>query len=50
MALTQLRTLEIDGFWDAFDELPPEVAACSWLQEKLAYLRDRLEESAEPLM
>ena len=47
--LSTLWVLEIDGFWDAFEDLPPEIAGGS-LQEKLAYLRDRLEASADPLM
>ena len=49
MALSQLRTLEIDAFWEAFDELPPKVAA-GGLKVKLGYLRERLEASSEPLM
>ena len=49
MNLSQLHTLHIDGFWAAFEDLPPEIAH-SRLQEKLGYLRDRLEASAEPLL
>ena len=40
---------EVEGIWDAFEELPPELADAS-VQEKLAYLRSRLEESAGPLL
>ena len=49
--ILQLRNLQhiYDGFWEAFDDLPPEIAAAG-LQEKMAYLRDRLEESGGPLM
>ena len=51
MNLSQLNTLNIDGFWDAFEDLPPEIAGRNVaLQVKLAYLRDRLEASAGPLM
>ena len=52
MELSQLHTLEIDGFWAAFDDLPPEirVVGADNLQLKLAYLRERLEASAEPLL
>ena len=46
----QLQTLVIDGFWAAFENLPPEIAATRSLEAKLAYLRERLEASAEPLL
>ena len=47
--LVGLENLDIDGFWAAFEDLPADVAQSS-LQDKLGYLRDRLEASAEPLM
>ena len=49
MGLTQLEYLSLDGFWSAFEELPAEVAAGS-LQDRLSYLRERMEASAEPLL
>ena len=50
LGLSQLTTLEIDGFWDAFEDIPLEVSATHNLQAKLGYLRERLEASAEPLL
>ena len=50
MGLRQLRYLDIDGFWAAFEDLPPEIAATKNLQAKLGFLRERLEASAEPLL
>ena len=50
LGLCQLETLEIDGFWSAFEDLPPKVAGAVSLQEQLGYLRERLEASAEPLL
>ena len=51
MNLSQLYDLKVDGFWDAFEDLPPEIAGLHIdLQVKLAYLRDRLEASADMLM
>ena len=47
--LVRLENLDISGFWAAFEDLPVEIAYGS-LQDKLGYLRDRLEASAEPLM
>ena len=52
LPLTRLEELEVDdegGFWGAFEELPAEVAAGS-LQDRLGYLRERMEASAEPLL
>ena len=49
MELTRLEYLSVDGFWSAFEELPAGVAARS-LQDRLGYLRERLEASAEPLL
>ena len=49
LPLINLEQLHIDGFWEAFDDLPAEVAAGA-LQEKLVYLRDCLEVSADPLL
>ena len=46
--LWRLETLEITDFWDAFEDLPRQLARAR-LQHKLAYLRGRLEASAEPL-
>ena len=48
--LSQLTTLEIDGFWDAFEDVPLEVSVTHNLQAKLGYLRERLEACAEPLL
>ena len=49
--LSQLYELEIDGFWDAFEDLPPEIAGYHVdLQTKLGYLRDGFEASADPLL
>ena len=49
--LSQLLTLEIDGFWEAFEDLPPEIAGDDVaLQVKLGYLRDRFEASTDPLL
>ena len=49
--LSQLRTLEIDGFWAAFEDLPPEIAGDRVdLQVKLGYLRERFEASADLLL
>ena len=45
--LTNLQ--ELDGIWEAFEDLPADVAAGS-VQEKMAYLRGRLEDAAGPLM
>jgi hypothetical protein len=69
LRLSQLTTLEIDGFWAAFEDIPPKLCRATFedippkfcktytmttskrsLQEKLAYLRERLEASAEPLL
>ena len=50
LGLSQLQTMEIDDFWAAFEDLPPEIAASRSLQAKLAYLRERLKASAEPLL
>ena len=47
--LINLQGLVIDGFWEAFEDLPTEVATES-LQEKLEYLRGRLEDAAGPLL
>ena len=47
--LVRLEILDIDDLWEAFEDLPADVARGS-LQDKLGYLRDRLEASAEPLM
>ena len=47
LQLTNLE--EARGILDAFEDLPAEVAAGS-LQEKLAYLRDRLEGVGDPLL
>ena len=49
LSLTKLTHLDIDGFWNAFEDLPRQVTAAG-LQEKLGYLRDRLEASAVPLL
>ena len=49
MQLINLQGLVIDGFWEAFENLPAEVATGS-LQEKLGYLRGRLEDAAGPLL
>ena len=53
--LLQLERLEIDGFWEAFEDLPPEIAALDAdttgsLQRKLGYLRDRFQDTADPLL
>ena len=50
--LVRLECMRIDGFWDAFERLPAHIAASQDLQERLGYLRDRLEYAAEgqPLM
>ena len=48
--LTKLNTIQIDDFWEAFEDLPPPIANYPRLQDKLAYLRDRLETSADPLL
>ena len=45
--LTNLQQLE--GIWEAFEDLPAEVAAGT-VQEKMAYLRCRLEDAADPLL
>ena len=45
--LTNLQHL--DGIWEAFEDLPAEVAAGS-VREKMAYLRGRLEDAAAPLL
>ena len=50
LGLCQLETLEIDGFWAVFEDLPPKIALSENLQEKLGHLRERLEASAEPLL
>ena len=51
MNLSQLHTMYIDGFWEAFEDLPPEIAGRNvGLQVKLGYLRDRFEASANPLL
>ena len=50
LGLLELHTLEIDGFWAFFEDLPPEVAFADSLQVKLGYLRERLEASAESLL
>ena len=55
--------MHIEGFWGAFEPLPQELQASALrfkgigleddsklLQRKLGYLRQRLEEAAEPLM
>ena len=49
LPLTSLVNVHIDGFWEAFEDLPPSVAA-GGLQEKLDYLRGKLEASAGPLL
>ena len=48
--LPQLDELQIDGFFDDFEDLSPAVARSQNMQAKLGYLRERLEESAEPLL
>ena len=50
MNLSQLHTLQIDGFWEAFEDLPPLIDRAGNLQVKLGYLRDRFEASADPLL
>ena len=46
----QLANLQqLDGVWEAFEDLPAEVAAGS-VQEKMAYLRGRVEDAAGPLL
>ena len=50
LGLWELHTLEIDGFWAAFEDLPPKIALSENLQEKLGHLRERLEASAKPLL
>ena len=51
MNLSHLRELEIDGFWAAFENLPPAIAGRDVdLQVKLGYLRDRFEAFADPLL
>ena len=45
--LTNLQ--QLDGIWEAFEDLPAEVATGS-VQEKMAYLRGRLEDATDPLL
>ena len=47
LQLTNLQ--QLDGIWEAFEDLPAEVAAGS-VEGKMAYLRDRLEDAADPLL
>jgi hypothetical protein len=44
-----LYDLNIDGFWEVFDDLPAEMAQCG-LQENLEYLRVLMENATDPLM
>ena len=45
--LSCLDYLDIDGFWSAFEEIPPTLVG---LKKKLAFLRERLDSIGEPLM
>ena len=49
VSLRMLWYLDVDGFWEAFEDLPASFASRP-LRYKLDYLRRRLEEAADPLL